>query len=35
VHNGVLDVDVQLISKPFTLAQLANKVKEVFDSSRN
>jgi len=35
VHNGVLDADVQLISKPFTLAQLANKVKEVFDSSRN
>jgi signal transduction histidine kinase/CheY-like chemotaxis protein len=34
VHNGVLDADVQLISKPFTLEQLANKVKEVFDSSR-
>jgi CheY-like chemotaxis protein len=32
VHNGVLDADVQLISKPFTLEQLANKVKEVFDS---
>jgi signal transduction histidine kinase/CheY-like chemotaxis protein len=34
VYNGVLDADVRLISKPFTLEQLANKVKEVFDSSR-
>jgi signal transduction histidine kinase len=34
VNNGVLDADVQLISKPFTLEQLANKVKEVFDLPR-
>jgi len=34
VHNGVLDADVQLISKPFTLEQLANKAREVFDSPR-
>jgi signal transduction histidine kinase len=34
VHNGVLDADVQLISKPFTLEQLANKVREVFESPR-
>ena len=34
VHNGVLDAGVQLISKPFTLEQLANKVRGVFDSPR-
>jgi hypothetical protein len=34
VHNGVLDADVQLISKPFTLEQLANKVMELCDSPR-
>jgi len=32
VHNGVLDDGVQLISKPFTLEQLANKVRGAFDS---
>jgi two-component SAPR family response regulator len=32
VHNGVLDADVQLISKPFTLEQLAHKVRELCDS---
>jgi CheY-like chemotaxis protein len=32
VHNGVLDDGVQLISKPFTLEQLANKVRGVFDA---
>jgi signal transduction histidine kinase len=28
VHNGVLDADARLISKPFTLSQLATKVAE-------
>jgi signal transduction histidine kinase len=32
VHNGLLDAGVQLISKPFTLEQLAKKVREVFNS---
>jgi signal transduction histidine kinase len=34
VHNGVLDDGVQLISKPFTLEQLASKVQGVFNSPR-
>jgi DNA-binding NtrC family response regulator len=29
IHNGVLDKDVNFIAKPFTLDQLAAKVKEV------
>jgi signal transduction histidine kinase len=29
VHNGVLDDDAELISKPFTVDQLARKVKKV------
>jgi CheY-like chemotaxis protein len=29
VHNGVLDQDAELISKPFTVDQLARKVKKV------
>jgi signal transduction histidine kinase/CheY-like chemotaxis protein len=29
IHNGVLDAGVHLISKPFTLEQLAAKVREV------
>ena len=32
VHNGVLDTGVQLISKPFTLEQLALKIREVLDT---
>jgi signal transduction histidine kinase/CheY-like chemotaxis protein len=28
VHNGVLDADARLLTKPFTLASLANKVRE-------
>ena len=32
VHNGVLDTGVQLISEPFTLEQLALKIREVLDT---
>jgi DNA-binding NtrC family response regulator len=31
VHGGVLDVDVDFISKPFTLEQLGAKVRAVLD----
>ena len=31
VHNGVLDANVALISKPFTVEQLAVKVRQVLD----
>jgi CheY-like chemotaxis protein len=31
VHGGILDSDVQFISKPFTLDQLAAKVRAVLD----
>jgi signal transduction histidine kinase len=31
VHNGVLDHDVHFIAKPFTIAQLAAKVRTVLD----
>ncbi|WP_336486707.1 CHASE3 domain-containing protein [Methylobacterium nigriterrae] len=29
VHNGIVDADVQLLSKPYTLDQLARKVRQV------
>lgn len=32
VHNGVLDPGVQLLSKPYTLEQLALKLREVLDA---
>jgi signal transduction histidine kinase/ActR/RegA family two-component response regulator len=32
VHNGVLDQGVHLISKPFTLDQVASKLREVLDA---
>jgi CheY-like chemotaxis protein len=33
VHNGVVDPGVQLIPKPFTMQQLALKVREILDSA--
>jgi two-component SAPR family response regulator len=32
VHNGVLDPGVELIGKPFTIEELAAKVREVLDA---
>ena len=32
VHNGVLDPGVQMIGKPFTIEELAAKLREVLDS---
>ncbi len=32
VHNGVLDHDVAFLAKPFTVRQLAFKVREVLDA---
>jgi DNA-binding NtrC family response regulator len=34
VHNGVLDPEVELIGKPFSIDQLAEKVRTVLDKSR-
>ncbi len=34
VHNGVLDADVELIGKPFTVEDLAIKVRQVLDKPR-
>jgi signal transduction histidine kinase len=31
VHNGVLDADVSLLAKPFTVLQLGRKVREILD----
>jgi signal transduction histidine kinase/CheY-like chemotaxis protein len=33
VHNGVLDHDVHFLAKPFTIAQLAGKVRQVIDAA--
>jgi len=33
VHNGMLDHDVNFIAKPFTIAQLAAKVRHVLDAA--
>ncbi len=35
VHNGVLDHGVQLLGKPFTIQQLAAKVRHVLDGGRD
>lgn len=32
IHNGVLDPGVHLVTKPFTLEQLATKVREVLEA---
>ena len=32
VHGGVLDPGVHLLSKPFTLAQVASKVRAVLEA---
>ncbi|WP_206664630.1 response regulator [Dankookia rubra] len=32
VHNGVLDPGVELIGKPFTIEQIATKMREVLDA---
>ncbi len=32
MHNVVFDVDVQLIGKPFTIEELAARVREVLDT---
>ena len=32
VHNGVLDPGVQLIGKPYTLEELAAKLREILDT---
>ena len=31
VHNGMLDADVAFIAKPFTVEQVARKVRKVLD----
>ena len=33
VHNGVLDAATHLLVKPFTLEQLARKIREVIEKS--
>jgi signal transduction histidine kinase/ActR/RegA family two-component response regulator len=35
VHNGVLDPGVQMIGKPFTIDELAGKLREVLDTPTN
>ena len=35
VHNGVLDADARLITKPFTLSHLASKVREALDAGES
>jgi CheY-like chemotaxis protein len=33
IHNGMLDRNVSFLSKPFTIQQLATKVRQVLDQS--
>jgi hypothetical protein len=35
IHNGVLDQDVNFISKPFTIEQLASKARAVLDGANS
>jgi CheY-like chemotaxis protein len=32
VHNGILDSDVAFLPKPFSVEQLASKIRQVFDT---
>jgi hypothetical protein len=32
VRNGILDPNVNLLTKPFTLAQIATKIREALDA---
>ena len=32
VHNGVLDAGVELMGKPFTLEELATRVRQVLEA---
>jgi len=34
VHNGMLDHDVDFLAKPFSIAQLAAKVRQVLDGGK-
>jgi PAS domain S-box-containing protein len=34
VHNGVLDTGVELIGKPFTLEELATRIRDVIDKAK-
>jgi hypothetical protein len=35
IHNGVLDQDVNFISKPFTIEQFASKARAVLDGANS
>lgn len=35
VHNGVLDAGVELINKPFTIEELASRVRDVLDRAQS
>jgi DNA-binding NtrC family response regulator len=35
IHHGMLDEGIEFIAKPYTLEQLANRVRDVLDSGAN